>query len=61
MLHIHEIYPSSLEEVINFERNPALSDDEVSRLKSFLQSMLQYRPEDRKSAGEAAMDPWLRG
>ena len=60
MLHIDQVYPSSLDQVINFERNPALSDDEVPRLMSFLRSMLQYRPEDRKSAGEAAMDPWLR-
>ena len=60
MLHIHEIYPSSLDEVINVEKNPPISDDEVPRLKSFLQSMLQYRPEDRKSAGEAAIDSWLR-
>lgn len=60
MLHIHQVYPSSLDQVTNFERNPALSDDEVPRLMSFLRSMLQYRPEDQKSAGEAAMDPWLR-
>ncbi|MCJ1398386.1 hypothetical protein MMC11_001584 [Xylographa trunciseda] len=60
MLHIHQIYPSSLEQVINYRRNPSLSDNEVPRLKSFLQSMLQYRPEHRPSAGAAAMDPWLQ-
>ncbi len=60
MLHIHQIYPSSLERVINFRRNQTLSDDEVPKIKSFLQSMLQYRPENRKSAGEAAMDSWLQ-
>ena len=60
MLHIHQLYPSSLERVINFRRSPTLSDDEVPRLKSFLQSLLQYRTENRKVAGEAAMDPWLQ-
>ena len=60
MLRIHQIYPSSLERVINFRRNPSLPENEVPRLKSFLQSMLQYRPEHRTSAGEATMDPWLQ-
>ena len=60
MLHIHQIYASSLERVINYRRNPSLSEDEVPTLKSFLQSMLQYRPEHRTTAGAAAMDPWLQ-
>jgi serine/threonine-protein kinase SRPK3 len=27
----------------------------------FMRSMLQWRPEDRKSAGELFEDPWLNG
>lgn len=60
MLNIHHMYPCSFEELINFKRNPSLSDDEVPGLKCFLQSMLQYRPEHRTSAEAAAMDPWLQ-
>lgn len=60
MLNIHHMYPCSFESLINHKRNPSLSDDEVPALQSFLQSMLQYRPEHRVSAGTAATDPWLQ-
>ncbi|MCJ1261598.1 hypothetical protein MMC22_001464 [Lobaria immixta] len=60
LLHIgNQLHMSSLEEVIKFKKNPFLTDAEIPQYVSFLRSMLQYRPQDRTSAAEAAQDPWL--
>ena len=59
MKNIHQFHPITLEEKIKVRKNKDLSDDDVAALSSFLRSLLQYRPQNRKAAGAAAMDPWL--
>lgn len=60
LLHIgNNLHMSSLEDVLKFKMNPSLADADVPLCVSFLRGMLQYRPQDRKSAAEVAQDSWL--
>jgi hypothetical protein len=59
MKNIHQFHPVTLEEKIKLKKNKDVSDDDVAALESFLRSLLQYQPRNRKDAGAAAMDPWL--
>jgi hypothetical protein len=59
MKNIHQFHPVTLEEKIRLKKNKDLSDDDVAAFSSFLRSLLQYQPRNRKAAGVAAMDPWL--
>lgn len=59
MLHAPNFATFSLREKIDVSRNPELDEEATDKFEAFLRSMLQYRPEDRKSAGELATDPWL--
>ncbi|ERF77167.1 hypothetical protein EPUS_06447 [Endocarpon pusillum Z07020] len=59
MKNIHQLHPVTLEEKIKLRKNKGLSDDDVAALSSFLRSLLQYRPKDRKDALGAALVPWL--
>jgi hypothetical protein len=38
-----------------------LEGEDKKMFLSFMRKMLQWRPEDRRTAGELFLDPWLNG
>jgi serine/threonine-protein kinase SRPK3 len=51
-----EIATTSLEDEMK-----SLQGEEKASFLKFLRRMLQWRPEDRATAGELMQDPWVRG